>query len=93
METKIDKRHVRKTNDLDALNEHTRNEKRLDPKILSVNETRCEGCRNVTVNDHCRGKNEAFKKKSCSKKQGQLELFSIECYPSSWSIRREGVKK
>ena len=39
METKIERRHTRKTNDLDALNERSKRKKKDDPKIISVNET------------------------------------------------------
>ena len=65
---------------------------RLDLKLVSgEQETQFEGCelkrekkeKDVVREDVIDMKHS--RNASCGKKQGQLELILIECYPSSWS--------
>ena len=61
----------------------------LDPKLLSVNKRLdskdVDGERERNKKEGGHKKQKHSRNASCSKKQGQLKLIFIECYPSSWS--------
>ena len=82
LETK-QKRHARKR---PVTRERART-RRLDPKLRGKKRLDSKDV-NVNWTTIWRMKHEAFKKKSCSKKQGSWRLISIECYTSSWSKER-----